>query len=203
MQTYGYARCSTDETKQDIDRQRRELLTMGVPDENHIYWEYASGADEGRKALKELLAVLQPGDTVICTEISRLTRSTAHLCGLLEAFRDKSLCLVAGGLKIDFRASDGDPMTIGMVQMLGVFAEMERRITSERVKSGLANARAKGKKLGRPYMDAERLPKDFDRVYALYKKGTITMTDLAKLLGVTRSTAYRWVRIAHDDETKT
>ena len=55
---YGYARCSTDETRQDIDRQKRELFAMGVKEEKHIYWEYESGTKENRAELLKLLDVV-------------------------------------------------------------------------------------------------------------------------------------------------
>ena len=81
---YGYARCSTDETRQDIDRQKRELFTMGVQEDQHIYWEYESGKKEDRAELMKLLDVIREGDTVAATEVSRLTRSTKQLCEILQ-----------------------------------------------------------------------------------------------------------------------
>jgi len=70
---YGYARCSTNETKQDIDRQKRELKKMGVEDKN-IYFEYESGAKTDRIQLNRLLSVAKDKDTIVTTEVSRLTR---------------------------------------------------------------------------------------------------------------------------------
>lgn len=84
---YGYARCSTDETRQDIDRQKRELFAMGVKEERHIYWEYESGTKTDRAELVKLLEVIRAGDTVAATEVSRLTRSTKQLCEMLQIFQ--------------------------------------------------------------------------------------------------------------------
>ena len=64
---YGYARCSTDESRQDIDRQKRELFAMGVEEDKHIYWEYESGTKEDRAELMKLLDVIREGDTVAAT----------------------------------------------------------------------------------------------------------------------------------------
>ena len=79
---YGYARCSTNETKQDIDRQKRELKKMGVEEKN-IYFEYESGAKTDRVQLGRLLGAVRDGDTVVTTEVSRLTRSTKQLCEII------------------------------------------------------------------------------------------------------------------------
>lgn len=76
---YGYARCSTNEKKQDIDRQKRELKRLGVEEDN-IFWEYESGTKKNRKEFKRLLKIVEPGDEIITTEVSRLSRSTKQLC---------------------------------------------------------------------------------------------------------------------------
>ena len=83
MPTYGYARCSTDELRQDIDRQKRDLLALGVDDESKIYWEYESGTNTKRPEFQKLLTVLKNGDTLAATEVSRLTRSTQQLCEVI------------------------------------------------------------------------------------------------------------------------
>ena len=71
---YGYARCSTNEKKQDIDRQKRELKKLGV-DADNIFWEYESGMKNDRVQLDRLLTIAEEGDTIIVLEVSRLTRS--------------------------------------------------------------------------------------------------------------------------------
>ena len=73
---YGYARCSTSEDRQDIDRQKRELRKLGVKKDECIYAEYESGTKEDRPELTKLLKIVRPGDTVIVTEVSRISRST-------------------------------------------------------------------------------------------------------------------------------
>ena len=72
---YGYARCSTNEERQDIDRQKRELFSLGVTDDKYIYWEYESGTKDDRAELQKLLDIISEGDTIATTEVSRLTRS--------------------------------------------------------------------------------------------------------------------------------
>ena len=67
---YGYARCSTNEERQDIGRQKRELYTLGVTDDKYIYWEYESGIKDDRAELQKLLDIVSEGDTIATTEVS-------------------------------------------------------------------------------------------------------------------------------------
>ena len=167
--TLGYARCSTNETKQDINRQKRELKKLGVKDDKYIYWEYESGTKTDRAEFQKLLDVLAQGDTIVTTEVSRLTRSTKHLCDIMQIVQDKKIRLIIGSFIVDCRNEEIDPMTKGMLMMWGVFSEMERDIISQRVKSGMDNARAKGRKIGRPRVVKDSLPEKFFKFYDLYK----------------------------------
>ena len=193
---YGYARCSTDESRQDIDRQKRELRNMGVTDDKCIYWEYESGAKADRVELMKLLDVIREGDTIAATEVSRLTRSTRQLCEILQIVQDRRIRLLIGSFSVDCRSDDVDPMTKGMLMMWGVFSEMERDIISERVKSGMRNAAAKGKQIGRPTTTADALPRDFWRTLKLYQQGTITVSDMAHMLNCSRTTVYKYMDVA-------
>ena len=190
---YGYARCSTDESRQDIDRQKRELFAMGVKEDKHIYWEYESGSNTDRPELNKLLDVVKAGDTIVTTEVSRLTRSTKHLCEILQTVQERKIRLLIGSFSVDCRADDLDPMTKGMLMMWGVFSEMERDIISQRVKSGMKNAAAKGKRLGRPKTTVDTLPDKFWKYYKLYKDGEITVSDFARLMGCSRTTVYKYM----------
>ena len=91
---YGYARCSTNETRQDVNRQKRELFSLGVEDEKHIYWEYESGTKVDRVEFNKLLDIVEEKDTIACTEVSRLTRSTKHLCEILQLVQEKHIRLI-------------------------------------------------------------------------------------------------------------
>ncbi len=191
---YGYARCSTNETKQDIDRQKRELIKLGVNEEN-IFWEYESGAKENRPKLKQMMLVVRQGDMIATTEISRLTRSTKQLCEIIEFVQQNKLKLVIGSFVVDCTADYIDPMTEGMLKMWGVFAEMERKIISQRVKSGMENAKAKGRKIGRPTVEAENIPTIFMKYYPEYRDGAKNITELSKLCGMSRTTIYKYIRL--------
>ena len=190
---YGYARCSTNEEKQDIDRQRRELKKLGIKD-SEIFLEYESGTKADRVQLNRLLTTIQPGDSIATTEVSRLTRSTKQLCDIIELAKEKRLELIIGTFKVDCRHGL-DPMTDGMLKMMGVFAEMERNIISQRVKSGMDNARAKGAKIGRPALTTENLPNSFLKHYPKYTAKQITQEELARLCGITRQSVSKYIKI--------
>ena len=145
---YGYARCSTNEKFQDINRQVRELKQQGATDTT-IYLEYESGTKVNRAELNKLLNIVKTGDTIVSTEVSRITRSTKQLCDIIELAKEKHIKLVLGNFVVDC-SKELDPMTEGMLKMMGVFSELERNIISQRVKSGMDNAKAKGKVIGRP-----------------------------------------------------
>ena len=195
---YGYCRCSTNETKQDINRQVRELKALGVLKEN-IFKEYVSGSKEDRSQLNRLLSLIEDGDTIISTEVSRITRSTKQLCSLLDLAKTKKLKLIFGSFIVDC-TKELDPMTQGMLQMMGVFAELERNIISQRVKYGMANAKAKGKQIGRPITN--KVPKKIMDLNDLYVAGTITKKDYSIMSGVSRPTLDRYLKILEDKGSK-
>lgn len=192
---YGYARCSTDESRQDIDRQKRELKSLGVSEDTKIYWEYESGTKTDRVELQKLLDIVQTGDSIVTTEVSRLTRATKHLCEILQTVQEKHIRLIIGSFIVDCRSDDIDPMTKGMLMMWGVFSEMERDIISQRVKSGMDNARAKGKRIGRPQLDASHIPAKFLQYYPMHIQGQLSISDLARILGCSRTTIYNYIDV--------
>ena len=192
---YGYCRCSTTEERQDINRQKRELYKLGVEDEKNIYWEYESGTKNDRAEFNKLLELLEKGDTLCTTEVSRLTRSTSYLCDILKIVQEKHIRLMIGNFVVDCREDNIDPMTKGMLMMWGVFAEMERDMISARVKSGMQNAVAKGVKLGRPTTDKSNLPMKFLKYYPMYKNNDLNITEFSRLAEVSRKSIYKYIEI--------
>ncbi len=193
MMIYGYARCSTNEKMQDINRQVRELKQQGATDTT-IYLEYESGMKADRAELKKLLNVVQSGDTILATEVSRITRSTKQLCDIIELAKDKHIKLVLGSFVVDC-SKELDPMTEGMLKMMGVFSELERNIISQRVKSGMENAKAKGKAIGRPSTTADDIPGIFYKHYPKYKKGEINKKEFSRLCNLSYPTIYKYLGI--------
>ena len=169
---YGYARASTNSDKQDIGRQKRGLMAIGIKEHN-IFWEYESGSYEDREKLQQLLATVKQGDTIACTQVGRLSRSTKQLCEILEFVEKNKIKLIVGSFIVDCRNDDIDPMTMGMLCMMAVFAQMERDIAIQRIKSGIENAKAKGKHIGRQRTTEKDMPNSFFRYYPrfwCYKK---------------------------------
>ncbi len=190
---YGYARCSTNEKMQDINRQLRELKQQGATDTT-IYLEYESGTKVDRKELNKLLNIVQSGDTIIATEVSRITRSTKQLCDIIELAKEKHIKLVLGTFVVDC-SKELDPMTEGMLKMMGVFSELERNIISQRVKSGMENAKAKGKTIGRPATTADDIPNIFYKHYPKYKNGEINKKEFSRLCDLSYPTIYKYLGI--------
>ena len=196
---YGYCRCSTNESKQDINRQKRELKELGA-NESNIYMEYESGTKINRPELTKLLNVVKEGDTIVTTEISRITRSTKQLCSIIELISEKHLCLIIkNSITIDCRNGKNiDVMTKAFLQMAGVFAELERGMICYRVKSGMANAKAKGVRLGRPALTIDDIPPKVKSYFSKYKDGEITKTEFAKLCDISRPTLDKYIAIMTD-----
>lgn len=193
---YGYARCSTNESKQDINRQKRELMNRGVQSKN-IYFEYVSGTKDNKEQWNILLSKIKQGDEIVVTELSRITRSTKQLCDVIDMAKDKSIKLVLGDFVVDCRG-ELDAMTEGMLKMMGVFAELERNMIRERVKSGMANAKDKGAILGRPKITSEDIPNIFMKYYPMYKDGSMNVSEIAKLCGMSRTTIYKYLSLLGD-----
>lgn len=193
---YGYCRCSTNDNKQDIDRQKRELKEMGATDTT-IYFEYESGTKVDRVELQKLLEAVSDGDTIVTTEVSRITRSTKQLCDIIQIVRDKRLQLIIkGSITINCLNGEIDPMTKAFLQMAGVFAELERDMTVARIKSGMANAIAKGKKIGRPKTTTDDVPAIFYKHYPKYKNGDINKKEFSRLCDLSYPSIYKYLKIA-------
>ena len=164
---YGYARCSTNETKQDIQRQTRELKTAGA---EKIFLEYEHGDSAVKEQLSTLLETAQAGVKDKCLRLS-----------------------IVGSICVDCSSGQIDPMTNAFIQISGVFAELELRIIRDRVRSGMANARAKGRRIGRPQATADDIPASFLRHYPAYKAGKMNLSELARICGLSRTTVYKYI----------
>ena len=190
---YGYARCSTNEDKQDINRQIRELKAAGAEE---VVFEYEHGDAKVKQNLQMLLDTVQEGDTVITLEVSRLSRSTKQLCEIIEIIREKHLRLIiVGSITIDCRNGELDAMSAAFLQMAGVFSELELQMIRARVKSGMANAKAKGKKVGRPHVSKEDIPAVFYKHYPAFMAGKMNLSELARVCGLSRPTVYKYIKM--------
>jgi len=190
---YGYARCSTNETKQDINRQLRELKAAGAEE---VYFEYEHGDSDVKQKQLALLDIVREGDTILTLEVPRLARSTKQLCEIIEIVKEKKLRLViVGSITVDCSGGRIDPMSNAFIQMSGVFAELELGMIRERVRSGMANAKAKGIKIGRPPLNRDDIPPVFYRHYPAYKNKQLNVSELARVCDLSRTTVYKYISL--------
>ena len=189
--TYGYARCSTNETKQDINRQVWELKSAGA---DTLFLEYEHGDSKVKSQQEAMFAQAQAGDTILTLEVPRLARSTQQLCEIIERVREKRLRLVIiGSITLDCREGRADPMSEAFLQMAGVFSQLELAMIRSRVRSGMANAKAKGKQIGRPQITADSIPAIFLRHYPAFKNGQLNVSELARVCDLSRTTVYKYI----------
>ena len=192
--TYGYARCSLAEEKgQDINRQVRELKQAGAQE---VVLEREHGDAKVKQNLEMLLDAAEAGDTIITTEVSRLSRSTQQLCEIINVVKAKKLRLIIlGSITVDCRNGQIDPMSQAFIQMSGIFAELELSILRARVRSGMENAREKGKHIGRPQTTKDDIPAVFFKHYPAYMAGKMNVTELARVCGLSRPTVYKYLKM--------
>ena len=190
---YGYARCSTNEDKQDINRQIRELKAAGA---DEVIFEYEHGDAKIKQNLQLLLDTAIAGDTIITLEVSRLSRSTQQLCEIIEIIKTKRLRLmIVGSITVDCRDGNIEPMSQAFIQMSAVFAELELSIIRARVKSGMQNAKAQGKRVGRRATTKEDIPAVFYKHYPTYAAKKMNVSELARVCGLSRPTVYKYLRL--------
>jgi len=190
----GYARCSLAEEKgQDLNRQVRELKAAGAEE---IITERDHGDARVKQNLDMLLEMAREGDTIITLEVSRLSRSTQQLCEIINIIKQKHLRLIiVGSITVDCRSGSIDPMSQAFIQMSGIFAELELSILRARVKSGMANAREKGRRIGRPKTTKDDIPPVFYRHYPAFMQGQMNVSDLARVCGLSRPTVYKYLKM--------
>lgn len=184
----GYARVSKADGSQLLDLQRDALTDAGV-EVDRIYEDKASGRKDHRPGLDACLKALQPGNTFVIWKLDRLGRDLKHLVATVDELRDRGVglrVLAGAGAEIDTTTANGR-LVFGIFASL---AEFERELIAERTRAGLAAARARGRKGGRPRkMDVTMLRM---AMTAMADRETHA-SDLAKRLGITTTTLYEYV----------
>lgn len=175
----GYVRVSTTDDRQSTDLQRDALQLAGV-DPRNIHEDRASGARDDRPGLKKCLDYLQAGDVLVVWKLDRLGRSLQHLIEIVNQLQKRGIGLKSVTETLDTTTAMGE----FLFHVFGALAQYERSLIQERVNAGLAAARQRGRKGGRPRcLDAEKL----DAAQALLASG-MTVTAAARSIGVPRST---------------
>ena len=190
---YGHARVSSAD--QNVDRQVRALRAQGVGSRG-LYVDHASGRDFDRPAWRALVSHVAPGDTLVVSSIDRLGRNYDEVLvqwRLLTKERRVAVRVLDMPL-LDTDAAPGDItgtlIADIMLQLLSYVAQVERENIHRRQAEGIAAAKARGVRFGRP---KKPLPPGWDGVRDSYLRGAITRKAAAESLGVCVSTFDRWL----------
>lgn len=175
----GYVRVSTDD--QNLDLQKDALLQARV---EKTYEDKASGKNLDRPQLAECLRSLRQGDTLIVWHLDRLGRSVKDLIALINELRERGIQFVSLTEAIDTTT----PMGEFIFHITAALAELERSIIRERTRAGLASARARGRKGGRPRKLNDR---EWRAVRTLVDARELTIAEIAAQYGVSPATIYR------------
>lgn len=183
----GYARVSTD--GQNLNRQLDQLEATGC---ERIYQEKITGTKKERPELEKLLDHIRPGDVIIISELTRLSRSTKDLFLLVDLIEKK------GANFKSLRESWMDTTSPQGKLMFTIFAgisQFERDLISYRTKEGLSSARARGRKGGRPN-------KNIELALKMYDSQDYSLNEITKGTGVSRTSLYRYIRERNNKTVK-
>lgn len=194
--TFYYARVSTKD--QNLDRQIAAFKAMGATDRD-IITDKESGKDLDRKGYQALKNVLlRPGDTLVVKSLDRLSRNKYDIHNELRYFKENNIRVKVLDLPTTMMdLPEGQEWVFDMVnniliEVLSTIAEQERETLRRRQAEGIAEAKRKGKRLGRPVMV---VPKNWDTVYDSWKAGEITAKKAMELTDMKKSSFYKLVRI--------
>jgi len=149
----GYMRVSSADDRQPVDLQRDALVAAGV-DERQLFVDRASGARDDRPGLKACLAYLRPGDSLVVWKLDRLGRSLPHLLAIMAELKARGIAFRSLTEQMDTTTPQGELL----FSLFGALAQYERALARERVLAGLAAARRRGRKGGRPpSLDGEKV----------------------------------------------
>lgn len=183
--------------EQNLDRQIAAFVAMGA-EEREIITDKESGKSldrPGYQALKNV--ILRKGDTLVVKSLDRLSRNKTDIRNELQFFKDQGIRLKVIDLPTTMMdLPEGQSWVFEMVnniliEVMGTIAEQERLTIKQRQDEGIAAAKAKGKRLGRPPM---KKPENWEQVYGFWKRGEITARKAIEMLGMKTATFYKLVR---------
>ena len=177
----GYARVSTQD--QNLDLQNDALKSAGC---EKIYTDKMSGAKTDRPGLEEILGFIRKGDTLVVWKLDRLGRSLKHLIQVMNLLEERGIYFKSVQESLDTSTPGGKLI----FHVFGALAEFERDIIRERTLAGLAAARARGRKGGRPRKLSK---KQVEMARNLMNDVSIPIGEICQTLGVSKATLYRYV----------
>jgi DNA invertase Pin-like site-specific DNA recombinase len=198
---YGYGRISTLDRsenksgKQLIDSQIQELNRLGA---DIVMYDTESGLNENRKELHKLLEIVKSGDTILCVEASRITRSVKELCKILELCEQRNIKMTLGSLTVDFTQESVDPVSIAIMKLITTFSELEAGLIRARIRRGILYARdIKGVTLGRKKTKYSDIPQIFFYYLPKYQNKDINKSEFARLTSLSYPTIYKYLEIVN------
>ena len=190
----GYARVSTN--AQDLTAQRNALTAFGVDEENIHVDHGLTGTNRERPGLREALAAVRAGDTLVVAKLDRLARSLPDARDIADELTRKGVALSLGGSVYD----PIDPVGRLLFNVLAMVAEFESDLIRMRTREGMAVAKAKGRLRGKkPKLSAAQER----HLVKLHRQGAHTTSEIAELFGVARSTVYRAIHRANGGSATT
>jgi DNA invertase Pin-like site-specific DNA recombinase len=196
MAVIGYIRVSTE--MQDVKNQQHEILQY--INDHHLHvdefmeFEISSRKSKAERGIDKLLEKLQPGDTLIVSELSRIGRSTSEVIDIVNSLIDKKVNLVA--IKQNLNITNKlDMSTKIIVTMFSLFAELERDIISERTKQALAVRKANGVILGKPKGTLQKSVLDeYSCQIVEWLKLGVSKSAIAKILKTSRVNLFNYIK---------
>ena len=185
MAVVGYARVSTID--QNLDRQIDALRAYGI-DDRLIYREKISGTKRDRPELQRMLRELQQGDTVVVADLTRISRSTKDLLDIVDQIKETQ-AFIKSIKDTWLDTSSTNPYNSFLLTVMSGLSQLERDLTSQRTREGLAAAKARGRNGGRPSKQNEK----GDMVRALADSG-MKIAEIVRQTGLSRSTVNRILR---------
>jgi DNA invertase Pin-like site-specific DNA recombinase len=183
----GYARVSTDD--QNLQLQQDALLQIGC---ERIFEDRLSGATAERSGLQEALEYARSGDTLVVWRLDRLSRSLKDLIEMVALLGSKNIGLKSLHEMIDTSSTSGKLI----FHIFGALAEFERNLIRERTQAGLAAARARGRKGGRPKaLDEDKR----SLAVALYNQKQHSTNKICTMMGISRPTLYKYINASLTD----
>ena len=183
--TIGYIRVSTE--RQSVQNQKHKILEYAqhqkiIVDE-FIELEISSKRSQKERLLETLFLKMKSGDTLICTELSRLGRNMLEILNLIEKFNQHNIKLIFTN-QPELSTNQNEALSSLLLAIYGYFAQTEREIISERTKQGLTAARAKGKILGRPKgaKNKERVLDPYKEEIKKYLEMSLSQTSILKII---------------------
>jgi len=192
MMIFSYVRISSAD--QNENRQLDAMEALNIPPEQ-IFVDKQSAKDTARPGLQSLLAAVQQGDTVIVESVSRFARNTRDLLELIDKLTAKGVDFVSQKEHIDTTTPTGK----FMLTVFGAVAELERGYILQRQAEGIASAKRRGVRFGRPI---KKPPENFNSIVKQWERGNISFSEALNQTGLKQATFYNRLRELRNGKRK-